>query len=666
MAGPAGLGAAAAAPLRRARSSTTSGSATGAAVPEARTSTSVDAAIAADADGFVRALPAGYATPLGERGTGLSSGQRQRVALARAWLRADASLLLLDEPTARLDPATEAAVVAASVRLAEGRTALLVAHRPALLAIADRGGARYEPDLLLRLIGAGLLAVATELAGIGLVGTATWLIVRAAEQPPLAALSVAIVAVRALALAKGGLRYVERLAGHDAVLRVLVDLRARVFAAIVADRSSVRAADLLSRAVSDVDGVQDAILRCYLPAAVAVVISAGAVAVTLAVSVVAGLIVLAGLVVGGLVLPYLGDRLSRATAGRIAAARADVVTATVDVVHGAADLAAFGALPAFLADASARNARLARLEARSGAIAGVVGALAFVVPAGLAIALAGSGPVLALVALAVAEVVVPLAGAAVHHAGLRGAFARLLPLLRGSSGEMEPGRPLLPRSSGIELRDALVQYNGEKTTAIDHVSLHLPVGARVAVIGPSGSGKSTLLGILAGQVPLSGGTLGGVTPGWPAVGGVLADAHVFHVTVRENILLGRPHLTDEDARRALTAAGLAGWTDRLDRIVGEDGGEISGGQRQRLLLARALVELPSVLLLDEPTEGLDAATADAVLDAALDAAGPRTVVVVTHRHAHLTRFDLVIALADGRRVPIGVIPEELTLGGVGS
>jgi len=520
--------------------------------------------------------------------------------------------------------------------------------------------------LALRLIGAGLLAVATEAAGIGLIGTATWLIVRAAEQPPLAALSVAIVAVRALALAKGSLRYLERLAGHDAVLRVLVDLRARVFAAIVAGRTSARSADLLSRVVSDVDGVQDAILRCYLPAAVATVVGVGAVAVTLAVSLSAGLILLLGLAVGGLVLPYLGDRLSRATAGRIAAARADVVTATVDVVHGSADLAAYGALPAFLADASARNARLARLEARSGAIAGVVGAVAAVIPAGLAVAVAGSGPVLALVALAVGEVVVPLAGAAVHHAGLRGAFARLSPLLP----EVPFAPPPAPVSGDIAMRDVVVRYDG--SVALDRVSLQVPVGTRVALIGPSGSGKSTLLGVLAGQVPLSAGTVEGLTPGWPAVGGVLADAHVFHATVRENVLLGRSHLNDEDVRRALIAAGLPDWTDRLDRldgldrVVGEDGAEVSGGQRQRLLLARALVELPSVLLLDEPTEGLDPATADAVLDAALAAAGSRTVIVVTHRHAHLSRFDLVIALAEGRRVPIGVIPEELTLGGVQS
>jgi ATP-binding cassette subfamily C protein CydC len=198
------------------------------------------------------------------------------------------------------------------------------------------------------------------------------------------------------------------------------------------------------------------------------------------------------------------------------------------------------------------------------------------------------------------------------------------------------------------------------------VDLSLPAGARVAVVGASGSGKSTLLAVLAGQVPLAAGKITGVAPGWPAVGGVLADAHVFHASVRENVLLGRDHLDDGEVRRALGAAGLSEWADRLDQVVGEDGGQISGGQRQRLLLARALVEPPPVLLLDEPTEGLDPATADAVLDAALAAAGPRTVVVVTHRMAHLARFDVVVCLAGGKEVPIGDIPEDLTVSGVRS
>ena len=238
-------------------------------------------------DDVVAALPDGLATELGERGHGLSSGQRQRVALARAFLR-DAPVVLLDEPTARLDTASEAVVLDATRRLVAGRTALLVAHRPALLDDADRilrvedgrvteltpeptgrrrrdgmsadrphrGGRRPPAGLaaaeravlrlarpyLGRLVGAGLLAAATEFAGLALMATATWLLMSAAGRPPLDRLTVAIVAVRALAISRGVLRYTERLAGHDAVLRMITDVRARVFATLAARRDTAVAA----------------------------------------------------------------------------------------------------------------------------------------------------------------------------------------------------------------------------------------------------------------------------------------------------------------------------------------------------------------------------------------------------------------------------------------
>src|SRR5690606_15729348 len=134
---------------------------------------------------------------------------------------------------------------------------------------------------------AALAGAAAELSGLGLIAAAAWLIARAAQRPELAALSSAIVAVRAFALAKGALRYAERLAGHDAALRALAELRGRVFDALAAAgpraRPRMRDGDALARMVSDVDAVQDLVLRCVLPAVAAVACGAAGVAVCAAV-----------------------------------------------------------------------------------------------------------------------------------------------------------------------------------------------------------------------------------------------------------------------------------------------------------------------------------------------------------------------------------------------
>ncbi|GAA0722927.1 ATP-binding cassette domain-containing protein [Dactylosporangium roseum] len=616
---------------------------------------------------------------------------------------------------------------------------------------------------VVRLVFAGLLGVATELAGIGLVGTATWMIVRAAEQPPLAALAVAIAAVRAFALFKGGLRYAERLAGHDAVLRVLADLRTRVFAALAArapgdrsvnvgDKSDISGhgnersgrvdlggaagrsgdapgrvdddgaagpgrgdggaagsggdapgrldgdgaagpgrgdggaagrgragGDVLSRVVSDVDAVQDVLLRGVLPACVAAVVGIGAVAGVGAVEPLAGAVLAAGLLVAGIILPWLGHVLSRRGSAAIAAARGDVTASAVDVVHGVAELSAYGALPRALDRAAERGGRLARLEARAAVVGAVVGGVAALVPpllaVGIALAVGGSAaPVLALIALAVGEVVVPLASAAVRQSELRGALARvraLLALHAGSPSRVDhavvvpdkPGQkgsvaaPQLHDQRGrwgrvrVRVVGVSVRYPGSAECVLEGVDLDIPAGRRVAVVGSSGAGKSTLLDVIAGRVEVERGAVEGFPDGverWRVAGGVFADAHVFHATVWENVALWRDGFDDDAVRRALSDAGLPEYGDRLDDLVGEDGAKLSGGQRQRLLLARALLDAPPVLLLDEPTEGLDPAAADAVLATALRAAGDRTVVVVTHRQADLARFDDVVRVEAGR------------------
>jgi ATP-binding cassette subfamily C protein CydC len=528
------------------------------------------------------------------------------------------------------------------------------------------------PGALVRLLFAGLLAVLTEAAGVGLTATATWMIVRAADQPPMAALAVAIASVRAFALLKGAVRYAERLASHDVVLRVLADLRARAFAALAAppasdvDGGRIARADALSRVVSDVDAVQELLLRSVLPAGVAAAVGLAAVAGVGAADLRAGAVLAAGLLLAGVLLPLAANAMARrgpAAGGRIARARATVAESAVDLAHGAAELTAFGAMPAALAEADARGRELARLESRAAAVTGLVTGAAALIPAGVAIAIAvlatgPAPPVLALVALTVGEIVVPLASAAARHGEVRTAVGRVRELVDGAeprtghrAASSDETSRVVAGAVSLRLRGVTVRYPQGDRAALDGVDLDLPAGRKVAVVGGSGAGKSTLLDVIAGRVPLAAGAVDGVPAGvarWRVAGGVFADAHVFHDTVRENLTLGRDDVGDETLERALTAAGLEEYTGRLDDIVGEDGGRLSGGQRQRLLLARALVDAPAVLLLDEPTEGLDATAADGVLATALAAAGERTVVVVTHRRAELAWFDEVITVEDGK------------------
>jgi ATP-binding cassette subfamily C protein CydC len=537
------------------------------------------------------------------------------------------------------------------------------------------------PELVRRLLLAGLVATLTDLAGLALLGCATWLIVTAAGQPPLVALGLAIVGVRAFAILKGTGRYAERLAGHDAALRVLARLRTDVFEAMTAEPvlAGADTGDRLARLVSDVDDVQDLLLRCVTPAVVGAVTSALVVLVTLVSLPAAVMPVLLGLVAAGVVLPALAYLTARRAGARLATVRARMLSASLDVTHGAADLLASGGAPAAQADASRWADRVARLEVRTATVASIVTGAGAMLPGltALGVVLAGTPSVadgsfggtglavLTLLALAQVEAVTPLAAAAIRYAELRGSLGRVLEVL---TGPRLPAPALLaaadervvaPGLVDVALRGVRVRYPNSRLPALDALDLDVPAGRRVAVVGPSGSGKSTLLAVVTGAVRPESGTvtLGGRTPdpetAWRLAGGVLSDAYVFHASIRRNLTLGCAGLSDDELRWALRTAGLPDWADRLADTVGEDGGLISGGERGRLLLARALVLLPPVLLLDEPTEGLDPAAADVVLRAVLAATAGRGVVLVTHRLVGLDAFDEIVVLDDGRVVQRG-------------
>jgi ATP-binding cassette subfamily C protein CydC len=526
---------------------------------------------------------------------------------------------------------------------------------PGRAGAALRGWGVSSKDVV-RLLRAALLGAGAELAALALMATAAWLLLRAAERPPLGALTVAIVAVRTLALLRGGLRYAERLAGHEVVLRWLGVLRTRVYQAL-APGTRFSGGDLVTRVVSDVDTLQDAVLRWLLPAVVAGLVGSAAVAVVATASTAATVALGGGLLIAGVLLPWSVVRITRKAARDSAPKRAELAERAVELVTGHRELVAAGAWEAHHTRATGVVDRLARTERATSASTALLTAAGTLVQllttAAVALLCHASVPwtaALTLAAMTTFEVVLPLIGAARRVPEIRASAARVKAVLA------TPAPPPGTRTAvtgHFRLGNAGVRYPG-RAPALRDIDLDLPPGKRVGILGPSGAGKTTLLRLLLGtetptegEVTLDGHPLGEYADLSEVISGAEADAHVFHTTVRENLLLARPGATDAELA---AACAIAGFDLALDRETGPDGDALSGGQRQRLVLARAVLAAPRVLVLDEPVEGLDPAHGDAVLKRVLDAA-KGTVVLVTHRPEHLDGFDEILSLEDGRALP---------------
>lgn len=537
------------------------------------------------------------------------------------------------------------------------------------------------------------LAILTGSAGLGsavaLAAVSAWLIARASQMPPVMYLTVATVAVRALGVSRGVLRYLERLASHDVALRGMATLRERLYARLAdADPRkllSLRRGDLLARVGADVDAVGDVVVRGFLPIAVAAVVSLGSVVLVGVFLPTAGLALAAALVVAGVVGPWWATRAARTAEVRSVQARADLAAGVVTVLDGAAELAVAGRLPAALGavrDADARLASATDAAARPAALAAaslplatglaVLAALALGIPATTAGTLAPVElAVVVLTPLAAFEAVGMVPMAAVSLLRSREAARRVLELLdsptptrtpapapapAGDSGDGEAGADGPGR---LVARGLTCGWPGRAPVVVG-LDLEVGPGRSVAVVGPSGVGKTTLLVTLAGLLPPVAGTVraSGRDPAAldraeaaRLVAFVAEDAHVFDTSVLENLRVARGDVTPDEATATLAAVGLGDWLaglpDGLDTVLGADAARVSGGERRRLLLARALLSPARVLLLDEPTEHVDAG-ADELLAALLDgtSAGGRGVVVVTHRPGGLAAADEVILLDD--------------------
>jgi thiol reductant ABC exporter CydC subunit len=559
-------------------------------------------------------------------------------------------------------------------------------------AAAAVGGVPARRRLVLAcLLGAGAIG-----ASIGLLATAAWLITRASQHPEESVLALAIVAVQFFGLSRGLLRYGQRLAGHDAALRALRDLRVRVYARLDAlgpeELPMLRRGELLARFVHDVEALQDLMLRVISPFAIAVLVGAAAVTLQWLILPAAGAILLATLVLGATVVPWLTASLAQRGEARQARVRGELTAGVVDLTVGAGELLAYGAAERYLARVTDTDARLGAIARRGARTAGIGQGLATLLPglamtgsliAGVAAVRAGHlDPVLlavvTLVPLAAFELTSGLPAATQTLARVRGSLGRVQDVLDSRPAVTDPTHPdPLPRGRAVRVRGLRCRYGDDGPWVLDGLDLDLAAGRRVALVGRSGAGKTTLANVLLRLAPYQDGsaTLGGTELAAlrgedcrRVIGAVTQDAHVFSASLAANLRLARSAATDAELRGALAGARLLEWVDELPAglrtELGEFGHRMSGGQRQRLAGARALLADFPVLVLDEPGQHLDAPTADAIVGDLLAASDGRAILLITHRLAGLENADEVIVLDRGRVLERGTHVELLAADGV--
>jgi thiol reductant ABC exporter CydC subunit len=437
---------------------------------------------------------------------------------------------------------------------------------------------------------------------------------------------------------------------------------------------SFRAGDLVGRVLADVDEIQHVFVRVIAPPLIAIVVGVLTLVLALLWLPASVLTILPPLIVAGVVVPWITRRAGNASGRAVAGDRGLLIGRTVEAIEGAQAIVALGEEDRMIAAADDAAERVAAAERRTAWLHGLGDAMILAL---IGVALVGTlwvaaaaveggsldgvmVAVLAMLAITPFESVAPLPAAFERLGRSLGATDRLFEVIDAEPPTSPPEQPVpIPAGRTLNVRDAIVMSaNGSRI--LGPIDLTVRPGARVGIVGETGAGKTTLAHVICrfrdpdeGVVSLGGVDLRELDP--DELRGVVGyeddRAFLFRGSIAGNVRIGDSNATYDDVRATLDRVGFGEWLDELpgglDYDVGEGGELVSGGQRRRLALARALLADFPILVLDEPISGLDPVTAEAVMNDLLDAARERSLILITHRPIGLDRMDEIIVMEHG-------------------
>ncbi|MCS2158459.1 cysteine/glutathione ABC transporter ATP-binding protein/permease CydC [Scandinavium sp. H11S7] len=532
-----------------------------------------------------------------------------------------------------------------------------------------------------------VLAIITLLASIGLLTLSGWFLSASAAVGFAGAYTfnymLPAAGVRGAAIIRTAGRYFERLVSHDATFRVLQHLRVFTFSKMLplspAGLARFRQGELLNRVVADVDTLDHLYLRVISPLigalVVILVVTFGLSFLDLTLALTLGGIMLLTL----FLLPPLFYRAGKPTGENLTQLRGEYRQQLTSWLHGQAELTIFGASKRYReqmeqTELSWHEAqrRQSELTALSQALMLLMGAAAVIVMLWMAAGGVGGnsqpGPLIALFvfcALAAFEALAPVTGAFQHLGQVMASAVRITELTEQQAEVTFPETVSeVPQRVSLTLNNVSFTYPQQTQPALANLNLRVNAGEHVAILGRTGCGKSTLLQLLTrawdpqtGELLLNGQPISSLDEMTlrRTMSVVPQRVHLFSATLRDNLLLAAPNATDDALSAILVRTGLEKLLDDggLNSWLGEGGRQLSGGELRRLAIARALLHDAPLMLLDEPTEGLDATTESQILDLLADVMRDKTVLMVTHRLRGLARFEQIIVMDNGHIIEHG-------------